>query len=153
MQNENDPAFALISDYVSNPDQSIRIGAVLGLGLAYAGTNREEVEELLLPFIADTDVSMELSGFAALALGLVFTSTCKEDIVMSILQVGLAIAFGSHTLWSAQWKLFAHVTGRRQKCVTQLSVAIPCAPSSGSPLLMPRARTMTCCDPPSLQGQ
>ncbi|KAG1670671.1 hypothetical protein FOA52_010946 [Chlamydomonas sp. UWO 241] len=85
-QNENDPAFALISDYVSNPDPSIRIGAVLGLGLAYAGTNREEVEELLLPLVTETDVSMELAGFAALALGLVFTSTCKEDIVMGILQ-------------------------------------------------------------------
>ncbi len=46
VQNENDPAFALISDYVSNPDPNIRIGAVLGLGLAYAGTNREEVEVL-----------------------------------------------------------------------------------------------------------
>ena len=44
VQNENDPAFALISDYVSNPDPNIRIGAILGLGLAYAGTNREEVE-------------------------------------------------------------------------------------------------------------
>ena len=44
VQNENDPAFALISDYVSNPDANIRIGAILGLGLAYAGTNREEVE-------------------------------------------------------------------------------------------------------------
>lgn len=44
VQNENDPAFALISDYVSNPDVNIRIGAILGLGLAYAGTNREEVE-------------------------------------------------------------------------------------------------------------
>jgi 26S proteasome regulatory subunit N1 len=37
VQNENDPAFALISDYVSNSDQTIRIGAILGLGLAYAG--------------------------------------------------------------------------------------------------------------------
>ena len=77
-QNENDPAFALISDYVSNPDPSIRVGAVLGLGLAYAGTNREEVEEILMPLVTDADVSMEVSGFAALALGLVFTSTAKE---------------------------------------------------------------------------
>lgn len=86
VQNENDPAFALISDYVTNPDPAIRIGAVLGLGLAYAGTNREEVEDLLVPLVTDTDTNMEVSGFAALALGLVFTSTCKEDIVMAILQ-------------------------------------------------------------------
>lgn len=63
-----------------------RLGAILGLGLAYAGKQREEVQELLVPLITDTDVAIEVSGFAALALGLVFTSTCKEDIVMAILQ-------------------------------------------------------------------
>ena len=31
--------------------------------------------------------SQEVSAFAALALGLVFTSSCKEEIVMAILQV------------------------------------------------------------------
>ena len=36
------------------------------------------LQELLTPLVTDTDISMEISGFAALALGLVFTSTCKE---------------------------------------------------------------------------
>lgn len=44
-------AFALISDYVSNSDPGIRAGAILGLGLAYAGTQREEVQELLVPLV------------------------------------------------------------------------------------------------------
>ncbi|KAG2434205.1 hypothetical protein HXX76_007931 [Chlamydomonas incerta] len=86
VQNENDPAFALISDYVSNADVNIRTGAILGLGLAYAGTGREEVCELLSPLVVDTEVAVEVSAFAALALGLVFVSTGREDVVMSILQ-------------------------------------------------------------------
>jgi hypothetical protein len=45
-------AFALISDYVSNADPGIRSGAILGLGLAYAGTLREEVQELLVPLVS-----------------------------------------------------------------------------------------------------
>jgi hypothetical protein len=45
-------AFALISDYVSNSDPGIRAGAILGLGLAYAGTQREEVQELLVPLVS-----------------------------------------------------------------------------------------------------
>lgn len=85
VQNENDPAFALINDYVGNADPTIRIGAILGLGLAYAGTNREEVQELLTPLICDPANSIEVAGFAALALGLVFTSTCHQDIVMAII--------------------------------------------------------------------
>ncbi|KAI8473352.1 MAG: 26S proteasome regulatory complex [Monoraphidium minutum] len=85
VQNENDPAFALICDYVTNADPGVRAGAVLGLGLAYAGTRREEVAELLVPLVVDTEVSMEVSGFAALALGLVFASSCKEDLVEAVL--------------------------------------------------------------------
>lgn len=45
-------AFALISDYVTNSDAGIRSGAILGLGLAYAGTQREEVQELLVPLVS-----------------------------------------------------------------------------------------------------
>ena len=51
VQNENDPAFALISDYATNSDPGIRAGAILGLGLAYAGTQKEEVQELLVPLV------------------------------------------------------------------------------------------------------
>ncbi|KAG2494897.1 hypothetical protein HYH03_006832 [Edaphochlamys debaryana] len=86
VQNENDPAFALISDYVSNSDLNIRTGAILGLGLAYAGTGREEVCELLTPLVVDSEAPVEVSAFAALSLGLVFNSTGREDVVMSILQ-------------------------------------------------------------------
>ena len=39
-----------------------------------------------MPLVTDTDLSIEISGFAALALGLVFTSTCKEEIVTAVLQ-------------------------------------------------------------------
>lgn len=86
VQNENDPAFALISDYVSNADTTIRCGAILGLGLAYAGAQREEVAELLTPLVADAEVPMEVAGLAGLALGLVFTSSAKDDVVMALLQ-------------------------------------------------------------------
>ncbi|GIL54030.1 hypothetical protein Vafri_9585 [Volvox africanus] len=86
VQNENDPAFALIADYVSNSDVNIRTGAILGLGLAYAGTGREEVSELLSPLVVDSDAPVEVSSFAALALGLVFNSSAREDVVMSVLQ-------------------------------------------------------------------
>lgn len=85
VQDENDPAFALICDHVGSGDPGVRAGAVLGLGLAYAGTRRQEVAELLAPLVVDTDAPMELSGFAALALGLVFCSSCEEGAVEAIL--------------------------------------------------------------------
>jgi 26S proteasome regulatory subunit N1 len=56
------------------------------LGIAYAGTRREEVLELLLPIVSDTTVTMELSALAALSLGLVFVGTCNGDVASTILQ-------------------------------------------------------------------
>ena len=37
VQHENDPAYALLYEFVEKPDATIRIGAIMGLGLAYAG--------------------------------------------------------------------------------------------------------------------
>jgi 26S proteasome regulatory subunit N1 len=39
-RNECDPALALLSDYVLHNSNVMRIGAIFGLGLAYAGSNR-----------------------------------------------------------------------------------------------------------------
>eukprot|EP00210_Caulerpa_lentillifera_P009484 g9044.t1 len=84
IQNENDPAYALIFEHVNHSETIVRIGAIIGLGLAYAGTCNLSVEELLLPLVTDPDVSIELAGFAALSLGLIFSGTCKAECAESI---------------------------------------------------------------------
>ena len=43
MQHENDPAFALLYDFVGKDAPGVRVGAIMGLALAYAGTAKEEV--------------------------------------------------------------------------------------------------------------
>ncbi len=43
VQHENDPAYALLHDFVDKQDSVVKIGAIMGLGLAYAGTCKEEV--------------------------------------------------------------------------------------------------------------
>lgn len=87
IKNENDPAYALIHEHVTHPELSVRIAAVIGLGLAYAGTWREEIEELLIPLVMDADTPIELAGFAALSIGLVFLGTCKQECIEAISQV------------------------------------------------------------------
>mmetsp|Transcript_18831 Transcript_18831/g.52512 ORF Transcript_18831/g.52512 Transcript_18831/m.52512 type:complete len:900 (-) Transcript_18831:154-2853(-) len=86
VQNENDPAYALLFESVDKENTAVRLGAILGLGLAYAGTCKEEVQELLVPIVIDSDVSMEVAGFAAVSLGLVFASTQQEDCAQALLQ-------------------------------------------------------------------
>lgn len=36
-------AFALLIDYIDREDPTLRIGAIMGLGIAYAGSHKEEV--------------------------------------------------------------------------------------------------------------
>ena len=40
-------AYALLYDSVNKDDPTIRIGAIMGLGLAYAGSQKEEVRVII----------------------------------------------------------------------------------------------------------
>lgn len=75
VRSELDPAFALLSEHVHSTSAQVRVAAVMALGLAYAGTAKEDVRELLLPLISPEEASVELVAHAALALGIVFAGT------------------------------------------------------------------------------
>ena len=81
-----DPALALLSDpdVLHNGSVAVRTSAIMGLGLAYAGTNKEEVLEALLPIIEDTSANMQLSAMAALSLGLVFVGSSSDRVSEAI---------------------------------------------------------------------
>lgn len=44
VQDECDPAYALLCESVNHDDPNVRIGAIMGLGLAYCGTQKTEVQ-------------------------------------------------------------------------------------------------------------
>ena len=83
VRHEMDPALALLSDKLSADQPEVRERAVLGLGLAYAGTAREEVADLLGPIAADPGATPEV---ASLALGMVFVGTMHDGCAAHILQ-------------------------------------------------------------------
>ncbi|KAG9348164.1 hypothetical protein JZ751_001899 [Albula glossodonta] len=86
VRNECDPALALLSDYVLHNSNIMRIGAIFGLGLAYAGSNREDVLSLLLPVMGDSKSSMEVAGVTALACGMIAVGSCNGDVTSTIVQ-------------------------------------------------------------------
>ena len=85
VRNECDPALALLSDYVLHNSNTMRIGAILGLGLAYAGSNREAVLSLLAPVLSDPKSSWEVIGIAGLALGMVSVGSCNVYVTTTII--------------------------------------------------------------------
>ena len=86
VRNECDPALALLSDYVLHTSNVMRLGAIFGLGLAYAGSNRQDVIQLLLPVFADPKSNMEVVGVTALAAGLISVGSCNGEVTSTILQ-------------------------------------------------------------------
>lgn len=90
VRSEFDPTLNLLSEHLA-PTSSllIRTGAALGLGLAYAGSNREDVKEVLKAPFMEEGASIELLGIHALALGLVAVGSCDPDLTDQLVGVFL----------------------------------------------------------------
>jgi 26S proteasome regulatory subunit N1 len=88
VRNECDPVLALLTEQLEDKGMAPcrRIGAALGLGLAYAGTQKEEILDLLTPIIVDPDIAVDLFSLASLSLGYIFVGTGKADIAENIIQ-------------------------------------------------------------------
>eukprot|EP01132_Coremiostelium_polycephalum_P006236 gene6236-7767_t len=80
IRSELDPALSLLAEHVNASVTSTRISAIFGLGLAYAGTHRKEVADLLSPLLDDDKEKMEFIGITGLALGLIFIGSCDPEL-------------------------------------------------------------------------
>ncbi|XP_014614371.1 PREDICTED: 26S proteasome non-ATPase regulatory subunit 2-like [Polistes canadensis] len=86
VKNECDPALALLSDYVLSDNLTLRIGAILGLSLAYAGSQRSVIGELFISALNDKRSTMEIIGLSAIGLALIYVGTANSNISSIILQ-------------------------------------------------------------------
>lgn len=88
---DSEPAMALLADHdkLNHKNPLIRVAAIMGLGLSYAGSNKDELLAYLLPIISDTSQEMRVSAMAALACGLVFVGSSHaeagEAIIMTLM--------------------------------------------------------------------
>jgi len=87
VRTEEDVAKALLSEYIENKSVPLRTSAITGLGLAYAGSHRDELLGLLIPVVADDSLSMEIISLAALSLGFIFVGSGNGEVASTILQV------------------------------------------------------------------
>ena len=79
IKNETDPVFAILLEKLESPKQLHKIGALIGLSLAYAGSARADLLEAISPIVLDSSNTIELQAVAALSIGLIYTGTCDED--------------------------------------------------------------------------
>ncbi|KAG4416588.1 proteasome regulatory particle base subunit [Cadophora malorum] len=88
---DSDPALALLSDEdrINHKSPAVRVASIMGLGLAYAGSNRSELLDILIPIVTDTSLDMQVSAMAALSLGMVFVGSSNSDVSEAIIQTFL----------------------------------------------------------------
>lgn len=88
---DSEPALALLGDTekLQNKNPLIRTAAIMGLGLAYAGSDKEDLLELLLPLVGDTSLDMQTSAMAALSLGMIFVGSSNSDVSSAIVETFL----------------------------------------------------------------
>lgn len=83
VRSEFDPAKALLVDFLSHKKEDVKIGAIFGFAMAYAGSEREDILELLAPFLG-IEEDPRIRAFASLAIGLVFVGTCNDSALSSV---------------------------------------------------------------------
>lgn len=84
---DSDPAFALLSDpekLGSTAHPLVTTASLMGLGLSYAGSNKPELLETLLPIITDNTVEMRISAMAALSAGMAFVGSSNPEVSEAI---------------------------------------------------------------------
>ncbi|KAF2551341.1 hypothetical protein F2Q68_00033379 [Brassica cretica] len=78
-------ALALLGDYVDKEDSSVRIGAIMGLGIAYAGSQNDQIRSKLSPILNDAKEPLDVIAFASLSLGMIYVGSCNEEVAQSII--------------------------------------------------------------------
>ena len=83
---DQDPAMGLLSDSDNLHSKSVplRMASIMGLGLSFAGSNKEELLEALLPIVEDSSVDMQLSAMAAVSLGMIFVGSSNHQVSEAI---------------------------------------------------------------------
>jgi len=89
VRNDADPALALLSEHIEGDSHVMKCAACTGLGIAYAGSGREEVTDLLITVIeseASGPQAMLECSLAGLALGMICVGQCNEMVGSTIVQ-------------------------------------------------------------------
>lgn len=83
---EGDPAISLLADddVLQNGRPHQRMAAMMGLGLTYAGSARDDMLDYLLPIIEDSSLEMSLSAMAAISLGMIFVGSGNHQVAEAI---------------------------------------------------------------------
>ncbi|EED91877.1 26S proteasome regulatory subunit RPN1 2 [Thalassiosira pseudonana CCMP1335] len=89
VRNDADPTIALLDEHINGDSHIMKCAACTGLGIAYAGSAREDVMELILPLVEQENsgpTTMLEVSLAGLALGMIYVGKCDDAVGGTIVQ-------------------------------------------------------------------
>lgn len=106
VRNESDPALALLREQLESSEVAIvRSGCIVGLGIAYAGTEREEPTEVLRAIANDSSLGLDTFSQAALEVGLVNVGTgngeIAQELVLALMERGEVTQYNTMVRYAA----------------------------------------------------
>lgn len=87
IRDECDAGFALVVDHLTSSDVVMRESAITSLLFAYSGTANPRVQELLIPIVTDTSMTLWTVALSCLAMSNAFVGSCDGEITSIILQI------------------------------------------------------------------
>lgn len=85
VRHESDPPIALLPEHIDSTLPIVSTASLVGLGIAYAGTARGDVLDVIAPVVSGPMAISEVA-FAALSLGQVYVGTCDADVASIFIQ-------------------------------------------------------------------
>ncbi|CAL1400540.1 unnamed protein product [Linum trigynum] len=82
---KKDRALPLLNQHYDSEDPLIRIASTMGWGIAYAGTQNEQICNKLIPVLDNVGERLDVAAFAAISLGLVFVGSCNKVVAEAII--------------------------------------------------------------------
>ncbi len=103
IRTDPDVAFALLEEHVDSQSVPLKVAAMNGIAVAYAGSCRQDIAQKLLPHVADETNTMEVAAMAALALGFVFVGSGDGEMASAILQT---LMEREESQLASEWSVF-----------------------------------------------
>lgn len=87
VKNECDPALALLGSYVDSSRDVLSRAAIIGLGVAYAGSMKAEALAKLTPVVLNVNITrLPHACLAALSAGMIAVGSLNDDVTSTIIQ-------------------------------------------------------------------
>ena len=90
IHDDNDTAVAVLLEELEDRNMSVKVSALIGLGISAAGSQNEDLLQPLLEVLQDFQYGFELSAYVSLTLGLIYLGSAKEEVFSELFGILLS---------------------------------------------------------------